>query len=162
MWKDSRRRWRCATAVSQLCWMFFLKIIDDQDQELEASEARLSLAYSRFRCSGGPGPHRSRRHNRRRAAGFRQRPNLFPRLKTSARRRPSRAIAAASFADVFEDAYNYMKSGQLMRQVDQQDQSASTSTTWCQRQPFRRASTNSFSTTCKVRAMPASSTPRAP
>src|ERR1700678_165721 len=27
-----------AQRISQLCWMFFLKIIDDQDQELELSQ----------------------------------------------------------------------------------------------------------------------------
>ena len=27
-----------AQRLSQLCWMFFLKIIDDQDQELEAMQ----------------------------------------------------------------------------------------------------------------------------
>src|ERR1700682_6807500 len=31
-----------AQRISQLCWMFFLKIIDDQDQELEL----LNLGYS--------------------------------------------------------------------------------------------------------------------
>src|SRR5207237_5137058 len=28
-----------AQRISQLCWMFFLKIIDDQDQELELMDA---------------------------------------------------------------------------------------------------------------------------
>ena len=28
-----------AQRISQLCWMFFLKIIDDQDQELELLDA---------------------------------------------------------------------------------------------------------------------------
>ncbi len=28
-----------AQRISQLCWMFFLKIIDDQDQELEATRS---------------------------------------------------------------------------------------------------------------------------
>src|SRR6187399_1352964 len=28
-----------AQRISQLCWMFFLKIIDDQDQEFEATRA---------------------------------------------------------------------------------------------------------------------------
>ena len=27
-----------AQRISQLCWMFFLKIIDDQDQELEVTQ----------------------------------------------------------------------------------------------------------------------------
>ena len=36
-----------AQRISQLCWMFFLKIIDDQDQELELMQARLRLADPR-------------------------------------------------------------------------------------------------------------------
>ena len=31
-----------AQRISQLCWMFFLKIIDDQDQELELMQLYLS------------------------------------------------------------------------------------------------------------------------
>ena len=34
-----------AQRISQLCWMFFLKIIDDQDKELEILQARLPIAY---------------------------------------------------------------------------------------------------------------------
>ena len=54
-----------AQRISQLCWMFFLKIIDDQDQELELMHDRttprrfqnaLPVAYL------GCGP---RRHHRR-------------------------------------------------------------------------------------------------
>ncbi len=33
-----------AQRISQLCWMFFLKIIDDQDQELELLQGRLRFA----------------------------------------------------------------------------------------------------------------------
>jgi hypothetical protein len=33
-----------AQRISQLCWMFFLKIIDDQDQELELMQRLLPLA----------------------------------------------------------------------------------------------------------------------
>ena len=31
-----------AQRISQLCWMFFLKIIDDQDQELELINKKYS------------------------------------------------------------------------------------------------------------------------
>ncbi len=34
-----------AQRISQLCWMFFLKIIDDQDQELELMQQRLPFAH---------------------------------------------------------------------------------------------------------------------
>ena len=48
-----------AQRISQLCWMFFLKIIDDQDQELEAL---IPITVHRFRggISGVPG-RRTRR-----------------------------------------------------------------------------------------------------
>jgi type I restriction enzyme M protein len=48
-----------AQRISQLCWMFFLKIIDDQDRELE-------LLTDGYRSpipdasSGGPGPRTPR------------------------------------------------------------------------------------------------------
>src|SRR6266404_8503395 len=42
-----------AQRISQLCWMFFLKIIDDQDQELEL----MKTGYS------SPVPHRFRWRN---------------------------------------------------------------------------------------------------
>jgi type I restriction-modification system DNA methylase subunit len=44
-----------AQRISQLCWMFFLKIIDDQDQELEL----LKDVYARpspTACNGVRGP----------------------------------------------------------------------------------------------------------
>ncbi len=104
---DAQRIW-------QLGWMLFLKIIDDQDTEL----ALLDRAYE----SPIPEPLRWRSW----AAdpeGVTGEPltsfvndELFPQLRglsvgpgTSGRRRVVR--------DVFEDAYNYMKSGQLLRQV---------------------------------------------
>ena len=103
-----------AQRISQLCWMFFLKIIDDQDQELE-------LIHADY-VSPIPRPYRWRAW----AAdpegitgeGLLDFINgdLFPTLKTlSAAGRPGRRRRVVR--DVFEDAYNYMKSGQLMRQV---------------------------------------------
>src|ERR671914_802927 len=103
-----------AQRISQLCWMFFLKIIDDQDQELEATR------------TGYRSPIPDRIQWRAWAAdpeGITGEAllafvngELFPALKglsltgkAGDRRRVVR--------DVFEDAYNYMKSGQLMRQV---------------------------------------------
>jgi hypothetical protein len=43
-----------AQPISQLCWMFFLKIIDDQDQELELMQKGLSRGPR-----GGPAHGRS-------------------------------------------------------------------------------------------------------
>lgn len=102
-----------AQRISQLCWMFFLKIIDDQDQELELLDSGYRspipkpLQWRTWAADpeGITGEALQTFVNN----------ELFPKLKglqpsgASDRRRVVR--------DVFEDAYNYMKSGQLMRQV---------------------------------------------
>ena len=102
-----------AQRISQLCWMFFLKIIDDQDQEMEVmGEDYTSPIPERFRWrtwaadpEGITGEELLTFIN---AALFPALKNL-PTDRAGARGRVVR--------DVFEDAYNYMKSGQLMRQV---------------------------------------------
>jgi type I restriction enzyme M protein len=103
-----------AQRISQLCWMFFLKIIDDQDQEMEV----LNTGYR------SPIPKkyqwRSWAANPEGITGDELlafvNDDLFPALKsvaTSSKPGDRRRVVK----DVFEDAYNYMKSGQLMRQV---------------------------------------------
>jgi type I restriction enzyme M protein len=102
-----------AQRISQLCWMFFLKIIDDQDQELE-------LLDDTYR-SPIPEPLRWRAWAAD-AEGMTGdalmsfvNGQLFPALKelSGVAKDGRRRVVH----DVFEDAYNYMKSGQLMRQV---------------------------------------------
>ena len=101
-----------AQRISQLCWMFFLKIIDDQDQELE-------LLDDGYR-SPVPAPLRWRNWaadpegiTGEELLGF-VNGDLFPQLKEL----PARSGPRASVVrNVFEDAYNYMKSGHLLRQV---------------------------------------------
>src|SRR5205823_14586627 len=103
-----------AQRISQLCWMFFLKIVDDQDQELELLQpgyssplpAKLQWRSWAADPEGITGDPLLEFVNTR----------LFPALKEldvsgegSGRIRVVRSV--------FEDAYNYMKSGQLMRQV---------------------------------------------
>ena len=103
-----------AQRISQLCWMFFLKIIDDQDQELELmGDDYTSPIPRKFQWrawaadpEGITGEELLAFINN----------GLFPALKAlyvtghgGDRRRVVRVV--------FEDAYNYMKSGQLMRQV---------------------------------------------
>ncbi len=60
-----------AQRISQLTWMFFLKIIDDQDQELELTRdgyrSPIPKQYPVAQLGGGPGGH-----HRRAAAGFHQ------------------------------------------------------------------------------------------
>ena len=103
-----------AQRISQLCWMFFLKILDDQDQELELLKTDYqSPIPEKFQWrnwaadpEGITGDELFNFVNS----------ELFPTFKElplsgapGDRRRVVR--------EVFEDAYNYMKSGQLMRQV---------------------------------------------
>ena len=103
-----------AQRISQLCWMFFLKIIDDQDQELELMSPGYESpipATLRWRSWAGDPEGITGEQLLAFING-----ELFPTLKALSvsghggdRRRVVR--------DVFEDAYNYMKSGQLLRQV---------------------------------------------
>lgn len=103
-----------AQRLSQLCWMFFLKIIDDQDQALE-------ITRDDFRS---PIPKRLRwREWAANPEGLTGEAllgfingDLFPTLK-ELRASGSAANRGRVVKGVFEDAYNYMKSGQLMRQV---------------------------------------------
>lgn len=103
-----------AQRLSQLCWMFFLKIIDDQDQQLEVmqdgyrSPIPKALQWRTWAADpeGITGDALIAFINT----------ELFPQLKelpvTGKNANRSRVVRG-----VFEDAYNYMKSGQLMRQV---------------------------------------------
>lgn len=103
-----------AQRISQLCWMFFLKILDDQDEQLELMQPGYSSPlprHLRWRAwaadpEGATGDELLAFINEK----------LFPSLKelpiTGADRRRHRVVRG-----VFEDAYNYMKSGYLLRQV---------------------------------------------
>ena len=103
-----------AQRISQLCWMFFLKIIDDQDEQLELMQdnyrspipAELQWRNWAADPEGITGDELLTFVN---GKLFPTLKNLAPTGKASERRRVVK--------DVFEDAYNYMKSGQLMRQV---------------------------------------------
>ncbi|MEE9270756.1 MAG: class I SAM-dependent DNA methyltransferase [Candidatus Krumholzibacteria bacterium] len=102
-----------AQRISQLCWMFFLKIIDDQDQELELmQESYHSPVPEKFQWRAWAADPEGMTGDALLAFINDQ---LFPALKelpgtaNNGRRRVVR--------EVFQDAYNYMKSGQLMRQV---------------------------------------------
>jgi type I restriction enzyme M protein len=104
-----------AQRLSQLCWLFFLKIIDDQDQELELTRDRyqspIPKKYQWRAWAANPEGLTGE------ALMTFVNGELFPALKNlpigtgpSANRR--KVVRA-----VFEDAYNFMKSGQLLRQV---------------------------------------------
>jgi type I restriction enzyme M protein len=111
MWKDTGVDGD-AQRLSQLVWMFFLKIIDDQDQMLELTKddytspipPRLQWRAWAADPEGITGDALLNFVNG----------DLFPSLKALTILGSPRARVVH---DVFEDAYNYMKSGQLMRQV---------------------------------------------
>lgn len=102
-----------AQRISQLCWMFFLKIIDDQDQELELiQDGYRSPIPARFQWRSWAADPEGLTGDA--LLAFINN-DLFPALKdlAGAGKDGRRKVVR----DVFEDAYNYMKSGQLMRQV---------------------------------------------
>lgn len=100
-----------AQRISQLCWMFFMKIIDDQDQELELSkdDYRSPIPEHLQWRSWAADPEGITGDE---LLDFIN-DDLFPTLKNL----PPKTPRARTVRDVFEDAYNFMKSGQLMRQV---------------------------------------------
>ena len=104
-----------AQRISQLVWMFFLKIFDDREAEIEFLEDEYH----------SPLPEHLRWRNWAADAegmtgeGLADFVNLqlFPTLKTKLSLQGGQGRRAQVIRDVFEDAYNYMKSGTLMRQV---------------------------------------------
>ncbi len=103
-----------AQRISQLTWLLFLKVFDAQEVELEITRDRYQSPIPeplRWRnwaadAEGMTGEGLLEFVNGR----------LFPQLKTlpgDARRNPRGFVVRS----VFEDAFNYMKSGQLLRQV---------------------------------------------
>jgi len=103
-----------AQRISQMCWMFFLKIMDDQDQALELLRdgytSPIPVPYQWRSWAADPeGVTGDDLINFVNTALFPSLKGLKPTGQKGDRRRVVR--------DVFEDAYNYMKSGQLVRQV---------------------------------------------
>ena len=104
-----------AQRISQLVWMFFLKIFDDREDELELFEDKYKSPlpkHLRWRAwakdpEGMTGEELSDFVNLQ----------LFPNLKNKLNTLGPAGKRALVVRDVFEDAYNYMKSGTLMRQV---------------------------------------------
>lgn len=104
-----------AQRISQLVWMFFLKIYDDREAEIELLEDNYQ----------SPLPDELRWRN------WASDPEgmtgdtlldfvnnqLFPTLKDKLELTGPTKKRAIVLRNIFEDAYNYMKSGTLMRQV---------------------------------------------
>lgn len=104
-----------AQRISQLVWMFFLKIYDDREEEIELLEdSYISPLPEHLRWrnwatnpEGITGDSLSDFVNL----------ELFPTLKDKLSLDGPTGQRAQVIRNVFEDAYNYMKSGTLMRQV---------------------------------------------
>ena len=103
-----------AQRISQLVWMFFLKIFDDRETELELLEDDYTSPLpDEFRWSAWATD--SEGMTGEELAEFIDR--LFDHLKNKLNFQGPTGARAKIIHDVFEDAYNYMKSGTLMRQV---------------------------------------------
>ncbi|MDF1740799.1 MAG: class I SAM-dependent DNA methyltransferase [Verrucomicrobiales bacterium] len=104
-----------AQRISQLVWMFFLKIYDDREDQIELLEDDYQSPlpeHLRWRNwaadpEGMTGDALSDFVNLQ----------LFPTLKEKLTLEGPNSKRAQVIRNVFEDAYNYMKSGTLIRQV---------------------------------------------
>lgn len=104
-----------AQRISQLVWLFFLKIVDDREEELELTEDDYK----------SPIPELLRWRNwAKDSEGMTGEAlmdfvnlQLFPTLKNKLKIDGDEGRRALVIKNVFEDAYNYMKSGTLLRQV---------------------------------------------
>jgi len=104
-----------AQRISQLVWMFFLKIYDDREEEIELLEDDYESPlpeHLRWRnwasdSEGMTGDALNDFVNLQ----------LFPTLKENLVLEGPNGKRAQVIRNVFEDAYNYMKSGTLIRQV---------------------------------------------
>src|ERR1700732_725358 len=103
-----------AQRISHPSWLFFLKIIDDQDQQLELmQDSYHSPIPQKLRWRAWAADPEGITGEELLAFVNTQ---LFPQLKelsVAGKQGDRRRVVRG----VFEDAYNYMKSGQLMRQV---------------------------------------------
>jgi type I restriction enzyme M protein len=103
-----------AQRISQMVWMIFLKIYDDREEELELTESEYrSPIPERYRW-------RAWARDREGLTGdalVKFVDDLFFALKNHLPTVGEIGRRAKVVRDVFEDTYNYMKSGTLMRQV---------------------------------------------
>jgi type I restriction enzyme M protein len=104
-----------AQRISQLVWMFFLKIFDDREEEIELLEDDYNSPLPenlRWR-SWAADPEGMTGDDLADFVNL----ELFPTLKEKLNIIGPGGKRAGVIRDIFEDAYNYMKSGTLMRQV---------------------------------------------
>ena len=102
-----------AQRLEQLGWMFFLKIFDDREKEIEVLRDDYKSPIPKQPALVHLG-RRRRRHHGRDAPRLR-RQHLLPKLKALTGGADPKI--AGLIRTTFEDANNYMKNGTLMRQV---------------------------------------------
>ncbi|WP_411825251.1 N-6 DNA methylase [Luteolibacter sp. AS25] len=104
-----------AQRISQLVWMFFLKIYDDREEEIELLEDNYeSPLPENLRWRNWAADSEAMTGND--LSEFINN-ELFPTLKEQLILEGPNGKRAQVIRNVFEDAYNYMKSGTLIRQV---------------------------------------------
>lgn len=104
-----------AQRISQLVWLFFLKIVDDREEELEFTEEIYKSPipeHLRWR-SWAKDPEGMTGDELMDFVNL----QLFPTFKNKLKLTGENGPRALVIKNVFEDAYNYMKSGTLLRQV---------------------------------------------
>jgi type I restriction enzyme M protein len=102
-----------AQRIAQVVWLLFLKIFDDKELEYELDPAYVSPIPPPLRWRSWAADDEGMTGDALLAFVNNR---LFPELKGLART-PGADPRAYMVADVFADAYNYMKSGTLLRQV---------------------------------------------
>ena len=104
-----------AQRISQLVWLFFLKIVDDREQELELIEEDYhSPIPEELRwCNWATDSEGMTGDSLLDFVNL----QLFPTFKNKLDVEGENGKRALIIKSVFEDAYNYMKSGTLLRQI---------------------------------------------
>ena len=108
-----------AQRISQLVWMFFLKIFDDREQEIELLEDDYQSPlpeHLRWR-NWAANPEGITGDELNDFVNLQLFPHLKDKLKLTGHKSAQTGLRAQVIRNVFEDAYNYMKSGTLIRQV---------------------------------------------
>ena len=104
-----------AQRIGQMVWMFFLKILDDREEELELIDEDFQSAFPEFlRWRSWAGDREGKTGEE--LSSFID-DTLFPKLKSGDLLRGPNREQAQVIQGVFADAYNYMKDGTLIRQV---------------------------------------------
>jgi type I restriction enzyme M protein len=104
-----------AQRMSQLIWMLFLKILDEQEKQIEEVQNYTSPIKEEFRWRNWAAVEKEEQKTSDQLIEFINN-DLFPGLKDINNYRGNSKLREV-IQSVFEDAYNYIKSGSLLRQV---------------------------------------------